>query len=655
LDRDRLPFFHNHLQEKQFLMTSSTMTTRVAVRSFALVSLLFLPGGATHPYLDQTSKPPSVFVTRLHRFEHTGIAAMIEAEERWHSGDDLVAKERRKGHLRSKAEGAPHRMTHSSVQVAALQQHQKLAADEWEAELARVQMLAEQENEEDAKAVLKSGGDLRASLREVRQHRRQHSAPSEGRAVIALSNLHSQYVGPVGVGTLMSPEGCQSANSSAVSATAIHKVSPIKEGSFTQQAHETCSVKEQSTVYVVYDTGSTNLWISSDLCKKGACVLEGRHRYNHTASYTYKDPASNNFITVTFGTGTLKGPFATDDIHIGPFTVRQQTFAMIQEQEGSVFTDVPFEGIFGMAFKSMAGKGSVPFLETMIEQKALVSNQFAFYFSPDNAAANAIFWGGLDPAFYEGEIEYFPVVDPYYWSLKMHSFRIGDEEVLGDGTWKKGDAGQTGAISPSVAQSPIVSLPNTLLQMGEVDHLDSEPPVSLTNGLLQTNDTVVETQARAIVDTGTTYYTAESGIYEKVMEKLKSGNCDEVAKTNPPITFTLGGKGGERRDYTLSTDEYMTRTEEGTHCDVAFMKIDIPKKHGPAMILGETFLRHYTGVFDRGDGAEANARVGFAKSTHGEETNKRLKALTVTQKPFADARDKKKPASKPEENTQKPV
>merc|ERR1719331_1644238 len=104
---------------------------------------------------------------------------------------------------------------------------------------------------------------------------------------------------------------------------------------------------------------------------------------------------------------------------------------MIETETGSVFKDVAFEGIVGLAFPTMSANGVTPFFDNVIKQNALKGrNEFAFYFS-DKRTDNAIFWGGVDPMFYRGKLEYFPVVDPYYWSLKLLSFKIGDKQILG--------------------------------------------------------------------------------------------------------------------------------------------------------------------------------------------------------------------------------
>lgn len=77
-------------------------------------------------------------------------------------------------------------------------------------------------------------------------------------------------------------------------------------------------------------------------------------------------------------------------------------------QVGDAFHSIPFEGILGLAFPSMSANGVVPFFDNVIDQRVLAKNEFAFYFNMDEAAKsnqatgnNAIFWGGVDLAFYE--------------------------------------------------------------------------------------------------------------------------------------------------------------------------------------------------------------------------------------------------------------
>ncbi|CAJ1424672.1 unnamed protein product [Effrenium voratum] len=70
--------------------------------------------------------------------------------------------------------------------------------------------------------------------------------------------------------------------------------------------------------------------------------------------------------------------------------------------------------------------------------------------------------------------------------------------------------------------------------------------------------------------------------------------------------------------------------DDSNSCLPAFMKLDIKKGYGPAMILGEVFMRHFFTVFSRGNGELSDAKIGFAKAKaganpkvhgHGERTS----------------------------------
>jgi pepsin A len=347
--------------------------------------------------------------------------------------------------------------------------------------------------------------------------------------VIPLSNLRdSQYVGPVGVGT-------------------------DRAGS------------PQSIISVVFDTGSTNLWISSTLCQSDLCT--SREQYNPTESTSYADHVPKAHLDITFGTGELKGPQGVDSFHVGPYVVKNQTFALIEDEVGQVFTEIPFEGILGLAFPSMSAHGVQPFFDTVMQQEVLHGhNEISFFMAKHPKEQSAVFFGGVDERFFEGDITYFPVTQEHYWSVDVIDFKIGDKSHT---------------------------------EFIEFRH--AGPRVS-----------------KLILDSGTTYFTAPPGLFQQVMDKLPSGNCKETA-SYPDLHYIMKDVDGIVHDVTVPPSVYMVSTYGDGWCDLSFMEIPVPDKYGPAFIFGEVFMRHWYTVFNRAMGKEGTATVGFAVAKHPDD------------------------------------
>merc|ERR1719335_4696 len=183
----------------------------------------------------------------------------------------------------------------------------------------------------------------------------------------------------------------------------------------------------QAEVRVVFDTGSTNLWAASTLCDSSPCTDKGRNRFNSHESLSFqKTPNGQTPLDIKFGTGELRGPLGMDTFRFGPFKVENQTFAMIARERGAVFTEIPFEGILGLAFPSMSAHHVTPFFDNVIQQGVLKKNEFSFYLNQHDDRPSALLWGGVDPALYVEQIQMFPVTQPHYWALDLIDFKIGD-------------------------------------------------------------------------------------------------------------------------------------------------------------------------------------------------------------------------------------
>lgn len=341
----------------------------------------------------------------------------------------------------------------------------------------------------------------------------------------SLEDMKTEYVGSIGVGT-------------------------TEEG------------EAQFEARVVFDTGSTNLWVASVLCRDSPCdTPRALDFYDPSKSISQEPfPGEDGDIDIMFGTGELRGPLHVDTYRVGPLVVKSQPFAMIREMNGDVFSSFPFEGILGLGFKSLSFGGIQPFFERVIEQKLLQNNEFAFFFNVDSSQPSALLWGGIDKDLYHGPIRMFPVVQPHYWALELIDFKLGNTSMRHVG-------------------------------MGD------------------------EPVQRLIVDSGTTYFTAPEGLHDQIVDQIPEAPCEQV-NDYPPLTYVLRGVDGQTYELVVSQETYMIGGYSDT-CRPAFMALDVNEQYGPAMILGEVFMRHFFTVFSRGDGNPENAKLGFAPAKIG--------------------------------------
>jgi len=263
--------------------------------------------------------------------------------------------------------------------------------------------------------------------------------------------------------------------------------------------------------------------------------------------------------------------------------VKNQTFGMIETEVGSVFHEIAFEGILGLAFPSMSARGVEPFFDNVMEQNVLGGhNELSFYMTKLPTQGSAVFFGGVDERFFEGTINYFPVTQEHYWSLDLIDFKIGDRSHT------------------------------EFLQMGE--NTDASHPSTEFIEFKSTGQRV----SKLILDTGTTYFTAPPGLFSKIMDMLPGANCAET-KDYPNLHYIMKDVDGKVHDVSIPPSVYMVSSYGDGWCDLSFMEIPVPEEYGPAFIFGEVFMREWYTVFNRRSGQPGSAMVGFAKAKKADK------------------------------------
>ena len=322
---------------------------------------------------------------------------------------------------------------------------------------------------------------------------------------------------------------------------------------------------------VIFDTGSSNLWIPSVACGAPTCLAHARFDARRSSTYA----TNGSLFGIRYGTGDVSGVVASDVVALGPLAVARQRFGEVTDAQR--VSAGPFCGILGLGYPALAVEGATPLFDTLMRERRLPRNWFSFWLSRAPGAASALVLGGAERALYAGNLTWLPSASRAYWELEFDRVELGGVAL---------------DVCPGRAR------------------------------------------CRAALDSGTSLITAPSPHARRISRALAvARDCSNMA-TLPALSFIVGGLNLTLRaeDYVLAVAAEAGAgggggggdggggggggggaEGMGATCAAGVMPLDVPPPRGPLWLLGDVFLRKFYTVFDR----DAD-RLGLALARHDD-------------------------------------
>jgi len=382
---------------------------------------------------------------------------------------------------------------------------------------------------------------------------------------------------------------------------------------------------------VLFDTGSSNIWVPSSECPLDQIGCDFHAKYDHKKSSTYVK--NGRPFSIQYGSGATAGFLSQDTVTVGGAKVAKQVFAEVTKEPGLTFVAAQFDGLVGMAFKSISVDQVTPLFDNMIAQGLVKDSVFGFYMRANKVGELVL--GGIDSSKYTGPITWAPLTRETYWSFNLDSLGIGNTQLCKN-CKVIADTGTSLIAGPSAVVAKLNKdigaigvMPFTCHQI--VDELGPAILEYIAQGISAKEICTIVGACPSSAGCNTCvdlvgwmqYFLKRNATREAILKDLDQ-LCDYIPSpmgesiidcnlipTLPNFNFTIGGQ-----TLVMTPDQYIVQiTQPGapTQCLSGFIGIDLPPQLEVEWILGDPIIRAFYTIFDYG-----NKRVGFAKAIKDE-------------------------------------
>jgi len=174
---------------------------------------------------------------------------------------------------------------------------------------------------------------------------------------------------------------------------------------------------------VIYDTGSSNLWIPGKCGFR--CITKSKFDASKSSSYV----ENGTSFDIQYGSGPVSGKVEQDNACLGNACFGKQLLAVITDVSGLGIGYVAgkFDGICGLAWDKISVDGMKTPFHNLVDAGELDAPVFGFYLGDNTAGELTI--GGIDDNHYTGDITWAPLVNETYWQIELDLLACGGDTI----------------------------------------------------------------------------------------------------------------------------------------------------------------------------------------------------------------------------------
>lgn len=179
---------------------------------------------------------------------------------------------------------------------------------------------------------------------------------------------------------------------------------------------------------VIFDTGSSDLWVSSADCDSGFCSKSQKYRPDDSSTSAKLEDT----FSIQYGKGSVSGIAVKDQLSLANYTIQDQVFGMATKVSSDLGPG-RFDGVFGLGLESLSRIQSTPPMLQLFRQESdeiepVIGVWMTASTDPDQGGLLEI--GSLNSTLYTTALCWVPIRSrQLYWESELNHIKYGNRRI----------------------------------------------------------------------------------------------------------------------------------------------------------------------------------------------------------------------------------